>query len=378
MNKKFDDNLIPKKRFRSILTKTEQLELSAEEKMAMRERLVVFMKECALNATQIEKLSASDNHWSIRRYLSWPLLKLAPIIAVLIIILGGSSLSLVAEQSLPGDFLYPIKINVNERAKALISISPEAKANFTVWQTERRLQEAAKLAAQGRLDIAAKNDLENNLKNVTFEAKENLTKLSEEKSSRKPLELSSRLEATLKVHATVLSGLTPNQSNKQKATAVRSFKDKIEGEIGAINQIRSILEQKTKQELTTTDETEARRITEEKLKNAEAKIAELQKTITQAGTVITKAVKTKLQAALDAANESRLLFNQGNLSEAFLLSQKALGLATEAQLFVNTHKQLELDVGTAGVKISAEAEEYDKTEATPPLSTTTIQEQQKR
>lgn len=363
MNKEYKNNLIPEEQFQATLAEAGQLGLTAAEKAAIRERLVTFINQHSLKPAQAEVLSVSGKRSRpVNRFLLLPPLKIASAIAAVMLLVTGS-LSLAAERALPGDFLYPIKIHLNEQARALVAISPEAKGNFAVWRTERRLQEAAALIAQGRFDVIAQANLETHLETETAEVKKTFTQLSQEKSSLKPLELSSRLETVLRVHATVLSDLAPAQPNKKNATAIQSFKEKVETEIGALNQIRAVLEQRTKQEFTTTAETEAKLMIENKLKAAETKIAELRKTLLQAATTskintrIATEAEAKLQAAFDAASESRAQLERGTFAEAFLLSQKAHRLATEAQLFVETHKQLELTVGTAGIKIDTGTEE---------------------
>lgn len=57
-----------------------------------------------------------------------------------------------AETSLPGDVLYDFKVNVMEPAGVVLSFGSQAKAKLVAKFAERRLAEAATLAAQGRLD----------------------------------------------------------------------------------------------------------------------------------------------------------------------------------------------------------------------------------
>jgi hypothetical protein len=50
-----------------------------------------------------------------------------------------------AEQSLPGDLLYPVKLSFNETVEGALKRTPEAQAAFELTRTERRLEEAEAL-----------------------------------------------------------------------------------------------------------------------------------------------------------------------------------------------------------------------------------------
>lgn len=75
-----------------------------------------------------------------------------PLILALIILLGGGTTSLLANNSLPGDVLYPIKINVNEKVESMLAVTEKGDAEVDASQASRRLKEAEALAAKGKLD----------------------------------------------------------------------------------------------------------------------------------------------------------------------------------------------------------------------------------
>ncbi len=65
-----------------------------------------------------------------------------------------------AENALPGDFLYPIKVNVNESVQGAFLTSLEAKANWESEKFVRRLEEAESLVRMGKLDDKALEEVE--------------------------------------------------------------------------------------------------------------------------------------------------------------------------------------------------------------------------
>ena len=71
--------------------------------------------------------------------------------AVLILVLSSGSVAYAAEGTLPGDILYPIKVNVIEPVQLALAVSPEAKAALQMTFAGYRIDEAAVLANDGKL-----------------------------------------------------------------------------------------------------------------------------------------------------------------------------------------------------------------------------------
>ena len=74
------------------------------------------------------------------------------------IALGGGA-SFAAESAVPGDMLYPVKVQVNEQVRAALAVSAEADAEWEATLAERRLDEAHKLEAKGELDASVAAEL---------------------------------------------------------------------------------------------------------------------------------------------------------------------------------------------------------------------------
>lgn len=82
-----------------------------------------------------------------------------PLIAAFIAISGSLGVSYMADDSLPGDALYSVKVHVNEGVRHMAAIGSEADARVSANIIAHRAQEARQLAAEGRLDSEAKNRL---------------------------------------------------------------------------------------------------------------------------------------------------------------------------------------------------------------------------
>ncbi len=82
------------------------------------------------------------------------------IMAALIVMLAGGSVAFAAEDTLPGDKLYPIKISLTEPLRDTLAFSASAKAYLEELKIERRVKEAAQLAAKGQLTDAINQQIQ--------------------------------------------------------------------------------------------------------------------------------------------------------------------------------------------------------------------------
>ncbi len=93
--------------------------------------------------------------------------------AVFILAMSGGVV-LAAEHALPGDILYPVKLNVNEKVEGVFKTTPAAKAAWQEQQAVRRLKEAETLVDQGKLDDSKRAQIEKEFsKNVKAFVKAN-------------------------------------------------------------------------------------------------------------------------------------------------------------------------------------------------------------
>lgn len=102
--------------------------------------------------------------------------------SLLIIVLAGSSVAYAAEKSLPGDILYPVKVNVMEPVQEALAKTPEAKALVQANLAEKRLKEAENLASKNRLSSSTMMNLNKNYEkhvNQFYSFKETMNKTPE-------------------------------------------------------------------------------------------------------------------------------------------------------------------------------------------------------
>ena len=129
------------------------------------------------------------------------------IIALVIAITGGTAT--VAERSIPGDFLYGVKVHINEPVAGVFAFTKEEKTEWQERIVERRLDEAQKLISNNNLDEATRVNLENQINNKITEFNTNVNELSlQNNEATTSSDLNIRLQASLNAYKSVLENLS--------------------------------------------------------------------------------------------------------------------------------------------------------------------------
>lgn len=139
-------------------------------------------------------------------------------LAVLLVATGGTSLA--AENALPGDLLYPVKIGLNEQVRSFTAITPEAKAKFALEITDRRLKEVALLSSQGRLDAAASATIQGELLKQAGQIKNQVASLVATNNIQAAQEISLNFESSLRAHELILEKISNQGQADQSGTAL--------------------------------------------------------------------------------------------------------------------------------------------------------------
>ncbi len=99
---------------------------------------------------------------------SRPILAGAFVVVLIAAMSGGAALA--AEQAVPGDALYAVKVHVNEPMAAVFAGSGEAQARYHAKLAVRRVEEAEVLAKRGDLSSAVAEDLSKKFSEETDKA----------------------------------------------------------------------------------------------------------------------------------------------------------------------------------------------------------------
>lgn len=94
-------------------------------------------------------------------------------------VLIGSEVGLVAQNTLPGDTLYPVKTKINEKIESLVAVGPKSDAEVYVKQIDRKLKEAGKLSDSGKLTTDTSKLIKDQFAEKVLATKNELDKLSQ-------------------------------------------------------------------------------------------------------------------------------------------------------------------------------------------------------
>lgn len=134
-----------------------QVSLSDSERERMKRVLSEYMSMKPMRSAPLERRSPLT-YMALSLYAFSR--KSVAVLLLFAILFSGAGVSFAAENALPGDALYSLKVGVNEPLVAALSVSPESKALWNAERAERRLEEAAKLASVDRLTDEKKIELE--------------------------------------------------------------------------------------------------------------------------------------------------------------------------------------------------------------------------
>ncbi|MBI2004909.1 hypothetical protein HYS79_01965 [Patescibacteria group bacterium] len=176
---------------RNLRKEAYQIRLSQAERSRMRQH--IFGEAFAVANPYL----VSYNWFSLRLAL--------PMAAVLVVVLGTGTVY-AAGGALPGDTLYTVKVDIAEPLRGTFAFSRTAQAEFHASVAKTRMEEAEKLASQGRLTASTTVSLEENL-NEHVAAAQAITKTLAEDDPDTATEVTTALDSSLSAHGAILAWL---------------------------------------------------------------------------------------------------------------------------------------------------------------------------
>jgi len=139
---------------------------------------------------------------------------------LLIGITGGTSR--VAQYSLPGDLLYPVKINLNEKLESFMSFDIEAKALIELKHLDTRLMEAETLDTANKLDGTRKKDVESQFKQDLRSTINHINSLQSEGDTKKANKVKINMENSLNKYKGVVDKILEKKLEEKTTQKVDS------------------------------------------------------------------------------------------------------------------------------------------------------------
>ncbi len=138
----------------------------------------------------------------------------AAFLSILIIGSYGSSVTLAAENALPGEILYPIKTRVTEPVVRLMTATtPAAEAKFETRLLEKRLEEVETLETREKLDPELTQEVRKVIREQSIKAKKKIKDVESDEAAARVV-----LPAATSTAAVATSS---HEANPQKAGEVK-------------------------------------------------------------------------------------------------------------------------------------------------------------
>lgn len=315
-----------------------KITLNTEEKNAMRDFMVSYIKDNPVRNTGDSRLRYRASNVINKSLITKQRMTIAIIIALL---LGGGT-SFAAENSLPGDILYPVKIHVNENVEELVAVSDTSEAKLQAKLAGRRLEEAEKLAVEGKLSAETSTELKAGFEDHSQKSKEHIAKIKEAGDMDASEEASSDLEVALGMHENVLSNIKDSRSDMKDF--ISGILDSVRLHSKEVSDDRISMESKMFAE----GDVKTKVAAEGALTASQNKIDEVKKFIDDRKSGVSADVQAGANARLNAANgamaEGKAKIEAQAYADAFALFKKASREAQEAKLFITTMGDMKIEL----------------------------------
>src|SRR3989344_1739521 len=164
------------------------------------------------------------------------------ILAIALVFSGG--VSLAANNAIPGDFLYPVKVSINEEVRGTLSLSTEAKAKWEARLAERRLEESAELEVKGKLNAETQANLEERFQAHMERIRELIIKLEEKGNFEAAAAITTGIEASIRNRLNAAASANANAEGNTGGTMANELRNVATAALNTLATIKADLEVK--------------------------------------------------------------------------------------------------------------------------------------
>lgn len=184
---------------RKFIKNLKGVSLSDDERAFLRKDFLTRTDLPGLSQQEIRKQPWVESLFIFQSYR-------AMVAACFMLVLSGGAVVFVANHSLPGDVLYPLKTNVNEAVvRAFHETSSASTADYEVDLVNERLVEAEKLNQDSPLTLDQKTVLKTQVMAQTARAKMAISVIATSSPDTQPEH--GRLESIFKTHQRIFQEL---------------------------------------------------------------------------------------------------------------------------------------------------------------------------
>lgn len=189
------------KEINDIFKYSNKVSLTKDEKEGIRHMLEARMNMGPVRVGLLERLKYQR---SIKTKL-----KLMPLILALMLTFSGGA-ALAANSALPGDFLYPVKVGMNEKIRGALAFTGEAEAGYQGDLAIRRIEEIEQLVAEGKLEVALQEKIEERFEKHSETTLNLIEELEAKGNFEAAAAVGARFEASLEAHDELIARISDN------------------------------------------------------------------------------------------------------------------------------------------------------------------------
>ena len=207
------------KRFSEQFKKqAEAITLKASERNELKARVVSYMeyhplpKGMAVEASGKKQKAITSEPFFTFTFNKLYVQSFSGVFALFLIL----SVPVAAERAIPGDVLYPVKVQFTEEIRSTLSLTPYAKVAWETQRLERRIAEAQLLASEGKLTPEAQSQFADAVKTHADAAQREIAVLRESDSDSAAI-AEIAFASALAVQSQVLEGHIQNDPKTNNA-----------------------------------------------------------------------------------------------------------------------------------------------------------------
>lgn len=220
-----------KKDLHNFIKSAKAEKLSENEKSVLRSRIMEFISFNPIRGKS--PILRERNYISIFEVRAFA--KAGALLLIIAVVAGGSGVSYAAQNSLPGDTLYGIKVNVNEAIEEGLARTPTARVAVQSKKVERRLEEAQTLAKANKLSTVNQKIVIDQIEEHIKELEKEIEILRKDGEVEVVLETTAKLTPVLEAHKEILEkNATSVNENLGENNGTENLIAKVEDGIRAV------------------------------------------------------------------------------------------------------------------------------------------------
>ncbi len=191
--------------------KLQSIHLSSEARTHMRAELSAYVDLHSISPSAVK--ASSSLLVSFFSHRAWTVLA-----AFVLVVVAAGGTAFASTDALPGDPLYPVKINIADPIQTALIPSTKGKAAWHAVLAERRLEEATDLAAKDALSPGVQSELAINFDREVEASVKGADHLQRTGDASGSLDVRSDLEARITAHESILGAIVNHLSEEGTTT----------------------------------------------------------------------------------------------------------------------------------------------------------------